>query len=239
MIDLSAALGRAERVRALAGPPSDALSWRIVMATPTRADVYLYGAIDGWDVDGARLAQEIRSLTVDAIDLRVNSPGGDVFDGISVYAALMQHSATVTAHIDGLAASAASFIVQAAPIRNIVKPGRMMVHDARGGAWGPPRVLRQGADILDAVSDDMAGIYADRAGGTVASWRRTMAEDTWYSSAEAVSAGLADVVVSADDPTEARAGRPIGQAPATGPVTTARAQMIAARHRVRTTALRG
>jgi ATP-dependent protease ClpP protease subunit len=226
VIDLVALTERAQQLRAMAGSPGQPLAWRI-MAAGTSADVYLYGAIDGWDVDGARLAQEIRALDVDAINLRVNSPGGDVFDGVSVYAALTQHRATVTAHIDGLAASAASFIVQAAGQRNIVKPGRMMVHDARGGAWGPPRVLRAGADILDAVSDDMAGIYVDRAGGSVASWRRTMGEDTWYSSAEAVAAGLADAVTPVEPPPDTTNRAPAGP--------TAREQRIIARHRVLTT----
>lgn len=226
------ALALATRYRALLAEasqaPGERLAWSIrAEAGADTATVHLYGAIDGWELDGAKLAQEIRALDVGHIDLRVNSPGGDVFDAIGVYTALAEHRATVTAHVDGLAASAASYIVQAGDTRNIMKPARMMIHDARGLAYGPPPVVRELADILDAVSDDIAGIYADRAGGTVASWRTAMASDTWYSSAEAVKSGLADAVVN-----------PAGGSGKSARAA-ARAQAAAARHRARVTALRG
>lgn len=217
------------------GPaPDGALAWRIRQAAPSRAEVYLYGAIDGWDLDGNDLAREIRQLDVDAIDLRVNSPGGYVFDGVAVYAALVEHRASVDAYVDGLAASAASFIFQAADgPRNIIRPGRMMIHDARGIAIGDPAAMRGMAQILDDISAGIAEVYADRAGETAAVWRQRMRDTTWYSAQQAVDAGLADTVVDparrdddqGSDDSKARA--------------TARAQMIRARHRVRTMAQRG
>lgn len=235
-VDLRALRNLASRglslISASAAAPSGdaALAWRIRQAAPSRAEVYLYGAIDGWALDGNDLAREIRALDVDAIDLRVNSPGGYVFDGVAVYAALVEHRAEVTTHIDGLAASAASFIAQAGATRNIIKPGRMMIHDARAIAVGDPAVMREAAQLLDDISDSIAQVYADRAGETAAVWRQRMRDTTWYGAQQAVAAGLADTVIEPtrpgdddqgdDDEQEARA--------------TARAQMIHVRHRVRT-----
>jgi len=214
------------------GPTGDAaLAWRIRQAAPSRAEVYLYGAIDGWELDGNDLAREIRALDVDGIDLRVNSPGGYVFDGIAVYAALVDHRAEVTSHVDGLAASAASFIAQAGTTRNIIRPGRMMIHDARGIAIGDPAVMREMATLLDDISDSIAEVYADRAadraGETTAVWRQRMRDTTWYSAQQAVDAGLADTVVDPSRPDDGKDGDGDGAA-------SARAQTIRARHRVRT-----
>lgn len=209
------------------GPTGDpGLAWRIRQAEPSRAEVYLYGAIDGWELDGNDLAREIRSLDVDAIDLRVNSPGGYVFDGVAVYAALTDHRAEVTTHVDGLAASAASFISQAGSVRNIVKPGRMMIHDARSIAVGDPADMREMADLLDEVSDSIASIYADRAGETTAVWRQRMTDTTWYSAQQAVDVGLADQVIDPNGKSSDAGDDSTAQA-------SAREQMIRARQRVR------
>lgn len=170
------------------------MAWRITAQDARRAEVYLYGAIDGWELDGSELAQQIRALDVDDIDLRVNSPGGLVFDGIAVHAALSEHPAKVTAHVDGLAASAASFIVQAADERTGVKAARLMIHDARGLALGDAATMREMADLLDDVSDTIAEMYADRAGGSTQMWRQAMTATTWYSARQAADAGLLDSV---------------------------------------------
>jgi hypothetical protein len=76
----------------------------------------------------------------------------------------------------------------------------MMIHDASGMAMGPAGVMRETADLLDKISDNIADIYAQRAGGDVATWRAAMLAETWYSSDEALAAGLADEVAGADGP---------------------------------------
>lgn len=239
MSDLTALRTLATRglalISASAGSPAGGagLAWRITQSG-TQAEVYLYGAIDGWELDGNHLAQQIRQLDATDITLRVNSPGGLVFDGIAVYAALAEHPATVTAHVDGLAASAASFIVQAAAHRTATKPGRMMIHDAAGLAIGDAATMREMAQILDDVSDSIAGIYADRAGETAAVWRQRMRDTTWYSAQQAADAGLVDEVTQ---PVAAGADADSSNNHS-GALATARAQVIRARHRVRTTARR-
>jgi ATP-dependent protease ClpP protease subunit len=78
----------------------------------------------------------------------------------------------------------------------VEKPAKVMIHDARGGVLGDAADMRQMADLLDELSDTIAQIYADRAGGTVAKWRAAMGAETWYSAHAAVDAGLADRVAN-------------------------------------------
>lgn len=168
--------------------------FRIEAADRTR--LYVYGDIGGWDTDAAEFVQAVHAITAPEFDLHLNSPGGFVFDGIAMYEAVLAHPATVTVHIDGLAASAASFLALAGDEIAIAKAGRVMIHDAQGVGIGSAAEMREYADLLDEVSDGMAGIYADRAGGTRASWRKAMLATTWYSSQQAVDAGLAHRVLA-------------------------------------------
>jgi ATP-dependent protease ClpP protease subunit len=200
-----AAIGReraAQGVRRVAG------DWyRISNAAGGRATVYIYGDIGvSWDGEGitaAQFVQDLNAVSAPAIDLHVNSPGGLVFDGIAIHAALRNHPATVDVYVDGLAASAASFIVQAGDTRTVEKPAKLMIHDAGGLVLGNSADMRQMADLLDELSDTIAGIYADRAGGSVESWRAAMRAETWYSAAQAVEAGLADAVAGSGAPSAA------------------------------------
>jgi ATP-dependent protease ClpP protease subunit len=174
--------------------------WKIGNADGERAEVFIYGFIgDDWadeDVTAASFTKTLRAITAPAIDLRVNSPGGHVFDGIAIYTALLEHPATIDVSVDGVAASAASFVSMAGDTVSMQKPAKMMIHDASGIVLGNAADMQQMADLLDELSDTIAGIYADRAGGTVATWRDAMKAETWYSAAAAVEAGLADKVVN-------------------------------------------
>lgn len=162
-------------------------------ATPK---LYVTGMIGGFDLDAQEFVKAVHAMDAKAIDLHVNSPGGFVWDAISMYESLKSHAATVTAYIDGLAGSAASFLVQAGDHRVMATGSRQMIHDAQLVAVGSPAEVREYADIGDAVSDDIASIYAERAGGKPAAWRKAMTATTWYSATEAVDAGLADRVAT-------------------------------------------
>lgn len=160
------------------------------------AEVMLYGEIGGWwdGVDAATFVQALAGLDVDTIELRVNSPGGLVYDGVSIMNAIRRHPAKVIATVDGLAASAASFIIQAADEIVMGSGSELMIHDASSGIWGDATRLRKEADSLDRISQTVAAMYAERAGGTAEEWRTAMLAETWYSAEEAVAAGLADRV---------------------------------------------
>jgi ATP-dependent protease ClpP protease subunit len=174
--------------------------WKIGNTDGDRAEVFIYGYIgDDWaeeDVTAASFTKALRAITAPAIDLRVNSPGGAVFDGIAIYTALLDHPAVVDVTVDGVAASAASFVSMAGDTVSMQKPAKMMIHDASGIVLGNAADMQEMADLLNELSDTIAGIYADRAGGTVATWREAMKAETWYSAAAAVEAGLADQVVN-------------------------------------------
>jgi ATP-dependent protease ClpP protease subunit len=175
--------------------------------------LYLYDAIGGWD--GTRaidVAQALAGMT-GPVALHINSPGGIIFEGAAMYNAIRAYTGgPVTSWIDGYAASAASFVALAASPYDaaadtggvrIADNGFMMVHDGMGLAMGTADDMRDVADLLDMLSDSIAQIYANRAGGTADEWRDVMRDgDTWYSASAAMDAKLVDVVVgkAEDDP---------------------------------------
>lgn len=171
--------------------------YRMEAKSGTTADVYIYDVIDSWyGVNASWFVQDLADLDVETINLYVNSPGGSVFDGVSIMNALRRHKAHVIATVDGLAASAASFIVQAADEVVMGFGAEMMIHDASSICWGNAAEMVEMSTLLDQLSGTIASIYAERAGGTTDQWREDMRAETWYNAEEAVKAGLADRVES-------------------------------------------
>jgi enoyl-CoA hydratase/carnithine racemase len=113
---------------------------------------------------------------------------------------LRRHPARVTAVVDGLAASAASFIAAAADEVVMAPNSEMMIHDAWGIALGPASEMHDAGDRLDRISDNIASVYAGRPNSPAdaGAWRQLMLAETWFSAGEAVTAGLADRVEGAD-----------------------------------------
>jgi ATP-dependent protease ClpP protease subunit len=174
-------------------------------ASSSKAVVRIYGEITSWpwfdgDMSAAGLVKALEDAgDVSEIELHLNSPGGEAFEGVAIMNALRQHPATVTAHVDGMAASAASVVAMGAD-EVVMYPGsQLMIHDAMTFAFGFADDLHKAADDLDHLSDSMASLYADRAGGTAEVWREVMKAETWYNGDEAVAAGLADRVVKSGD----------------------------------------
>ena len=132
---------------------------------------------------------------VSNITLRINSPGGDVFDGIAIHNALKQHPATVTAHVDGIAASIASFIAMAAD--KIVMPSNafMLIHGASGMSWGNADDMRATADDLERIDKSISATYVARSGKPAAKVRALMKEDRLMDAAEVKEFGLCDEVI--------------------------------------------
>jgi len=158
------------------------------------AEVYLYDEIGGWwGTTAQQFVDDLRQVTSSQIDLHIDSPGGDVFDGIAIYNALLDHQAHVEVYVDGLAASAASFIAQAGDRVVMNRASQMMIHKAFGLCIGNDDDMEQMRDVLRRISSNIAAIYAARSGvGDADSWLEAMTAETWYSAEEAVQAGLAD-----------------------------------------------
>lgn len=161
---------------------------------PSRAAIYIYEEIGYWGTSANEFVQMLNGLNVTQLDVHINSPGGEVDDGVAIFNAIRQHPAHVTVYIDGLAASAASFIACAGDEVLISEFAQVMIHDAMGIEFGNAAEMRAFADLLDRYSDNIAGIYAQQAGGTAEQWREAMRVETWYTGPEAVAAGLADRV---------------------------------------------
>jgi ATP-dependent protease ClpP protease subunit len=180
--------------------------WDIKAAAGGKATIRIYGDIgESWwgdSVTAKSFSDELEELgNLSSIELHLNSPGGDAFDGVAIMNVLRDHPADVTVIVDGLAASAASMIAMAGDTVIMGRGSQLMIHDAAFYGFGNAAELRKAALVLDSISDSMAAVYAERAGGTTADWRTVMAEETWYGAEEAVEAGLADQIraVKADD----------------------------------------
>lgn len=171
------------------------------------AELYLFGEV-GWDVTAAEFIQGLNSITATNLTLHLNSPGGEVFEGQAIRNALRDHPAAVEVRVEAFAASIATIIAMAGDRVVMNRQARMMIHDASGLVVGNAQDMRMMADVLDAVSNDMASIYATRAGGTPKDWRARMKAETWFSAEESVAVGLADeAIVDLPASTEAYAAR--------------------------------
>ena len=167
------------------------------------AAVYIYDEISWFGITAQQFIDELRGVTAKTIALHINSPGGDVFDGIAIYNALRQHSATVNVTVDGLAASIASVIAMAGDRVEMARGGMFMIHEPFAMTIGDAADHRKNAEALDKMAVTIAGIYAARAGGSVDYWRGLMAEETWFTDEESVTAKLADVLATAPAATNA------------------------------------
>lgn len=163
-------------------------------AAGDEATVYLYDAIGYWGVEANDFVKDLKAITASTIHLRINSPGGDVFDARAMKVALEQHPAKVVAHIDGLSASAASFIMLAADEIRIADGAFVMIHNAWGLAIGNAVEMRATADLLDKVDGSIVNDYVAKTSKTADQVKAWMAAETWFTSAEAVEHGFADSV---------------------------------------------
>ena len=139
------------------------------------------------------------------IILNINSPGGDVFDGIAIYNDLLAHKSYVVVRVTGLAASAASIIAMAGDKVEIAENAFFMIHNAWSVAVGDARVMSARANLLKKIDAGLAETYAARTGGDVDDIKEQMDEETWLTASEAIEQGFADSTFNADDSEEAEA----------------------------------
>lgn len=177
----------------------------------TTARLRIFDAIDSWGEWWGMSAKEFAAALdelpshIDTVELLINSPGGDVFDGLAIVNTMRAHQARTVAVVQGIAASAASFIAAAADELVMAPNSTLMIHDAWGICVGNATDMAATAGMLDKTSGNLAEIYAAKAGTPVDEWREAMKAETWYTADEAVAAGLADRVVEQPARTEARA----------------------------------
>ena len=167
-------------------------SWYTIRARASGAEVLIYDEIGAYGVSAKGFLAELGALPGDApIDLRLNSPGGSVFDAVAIYNALTRHAGTVTVWIDGIAASAASYVAMAGD--EIVMPENafLMIHDPSGIVMGTAADMRDMAGALDKLAASMTRGYAARSGKPEADIAALMAAETWFDAKDALELGLA------------------------------------------------
>lgn len=135
---------------------------------------------------------------LESVEVEINSPGGSVFEGHRIYNSLRGMSARgveIVTTVNGLAASMGSVILMAGDKRQMTNGSRIMIHEASCIAWGDSRVMRKNAELLEGISSEIAGIYADRTGGNADSIRQLMHAETWMTADEAKENGFVHAVL--------------------------------------------
>lgn len=171
-------------------------------------DIFVYGEITkfAWEEEGEHSAQTFKNELdelgdVENINLYVNSPGGSVFEGITIHNMLKRHKAKVTAHVDALAASIASVIIMAADEIRMPSNSMLMIHNPWTLTIGNATELRKTADDLDRIGESSIQSYLNKAGDELEESKliELLDAETWLSAQESYELGLCDVVEDAND----------------------------------------
>lgn len=188
---------------ALRGRGPKARSQRLAYAVDV-ARLDLMGDIDPFfGISAGAVLAQLDQITAGEIRLRINSYGGDVFEGVAIHNALSAHPARIVAEIIGCAASAASWVAMVADEVLIWEGAMMMIHQAWQPVAGNADILGEAMAVLRKIDDSMAGAYARRTGLPDAEIRAMMAAETWMTAEEAVAKGFADRVLKNAAPAEA------------------------------------
>lgn len=166
--------------------------------------IYLYGDIGGWfGVDYQEFIKEFNDIKAKTIHLRVDSAGGDIFAARAIKTAIMQHKAKVIAHVDGLAASAASFLIMGADEVEIVDGGFLMIHNALSfldvlGYFNKQAMeklvedMNKEISLHEKINESIANDYAKKTGKTAEEFLTMMDAETWFTAEEALENKLVD-----------------------------------------------
>ena len=176
-----------------------------VNAVNDEATIYLYDAIVANEIEAQwfggvaadYFVKTLASIDSPIVNIRINSPGGDVFAGRAIENAIRQSDKTIVAHIDGFAASAASYVALAADSVQIAPGGFFMIHNAWTFAMGDAYELMQTADLLDKIDESLIKTYAKETGQDPAQIAEWMKAETWFSAEEAIQYGFADAISEA------------------------------------------
>jgi ATP-dependent protease ClpP protease subunit len=168
-------------------------SWYAIRTQAEGAEVSIYDEIGVYGVTAKGFLAELGTLPGDGpLTVRLNSPGGSVFDAVAIYNAIKRHAGPVTVWIDGIAASAASYVAMAGDELVMPENAFLMIHDPSGLVSGTAVDMRAMAEALDRIKGSLAAGYAAKSGRSEDEIAVLMAKETWLDAAEAVALGLAD-----------------------------------------------
>ena len=158
------------------------------------ADVYIFDEIGTYGVTAQEFITDIKDLKNTPINLRINSLGGDVFDGMAMYNVIKRREAKTTVYIEGIAASIATIIALGADEVVMAENSLFMIHNAWGGSMGEAKDMRKTADTLDKITGELTDIYRKKTGLSYDSLVDMMDEETWLNANEAFSYGFIDTI---------------------------------------------
>lgn len=178
-----------------AGGQADGKSAIRAESTDTELHVYVYDVISSWwGANAADLVKALADAGDRTVHLHINSPGGDVFEARAMASAIVAHPGKVITHIDGLAASAATYLALAANEVRMTEGGLFMVHNSWTMAYGNKTELRDTADLLQKIDGTIAADYARKTGKALADVQAWMDDETWFTAEEAKAEGFIDAI---------------------------------------------
>lgn len=194
----------AKFISAIYNKPLDKPDWyKIENISEDEADVLLYDYI-GWPFNEAsEFVRMMAGLKQSKITIRINSPGGDVFDANAIYNAIKDHPSKPITRIESLAASAASYIAMAGSKKQAYKNAMMMIHEPMTGMWGNQYELRETADILQQISEQMIDMYADNTNVGKRELKDMLKAETWMTAKVMKEKGFIDAIIEAGKGTKA------------------------------------
>jgi ATP-dependent Clp protease protease subunit len=165
----------------------------------SEASLYIYDVIDAWwGVSAQSVIDAIaRAGDAEVLNVYINSPGGDVFEGRAIMAAISRFAGKTVAHIDSLCASAATGIALACNEVEMSDGAFFMIHNASGMAWGDKTALRETANLLEKVEGSIIGDYTAKTGKDVEQIVAWMDAETWFTAAESMENGFIDRITAA------------------------------------------
>lgn len=186
----------AEAVSRFWGKPLDRPEWyKIEASANDQAEILVYDVI-GWPYnDAGDLVRYVNSLGDKDILVRLNTPGGDVFDGMAIFNSLANHKGKVTMRIEALAASMGSVLAMAGKEIQAYSNTMMMIHDPWTYMAGNQYELREMADLLEKISGNMLDVYAGRSKVGKREMKEIMKAETWYTAKEAKEKGFINTIL--------------------------------------------
>ena len=174
----------------------DRADWyKIEALSDDEAEILIYDLI-GWPFnDAGEFARSLSGISAKTITVRINSPGGDVFDAISIFNALQSHKAKIITRIESLADSSSSFIALGGKEVQAYRNAMMMIHEPWVYSAGNQYDLREIAEILGKISNNMVDIYAANSNVGKRELREMMKNETWFTAKEAMDKGFIDTIV--------------------------------------------
>ena len=158
------------------------------------AGIYIFDEIGTYGVTAQDFISDIKDLKDKPINLRINSLGGDVFDGMAMYNVIKRREAKTTVYIEGIAASIATIVALAADEVIMAENSLFMIHNAWGGTMGEAKDMRKTADTLDKISSELIDIYMKKTGLSYDALAEMMDEETWLNANEAFELGFIDTI---------------------------------------------